>query len=68
MGHLIYDQTLQEVRALVEILDCDGSGDLDLREWKRFFTARRMSLSELGEGTFQASSMHESYNLMYHPP
>ena len=46
---MIFYISVQEVRALVEILDCDGSSDLDLHEWRRFFTARRISLSELGE-------------------
>ena len=32
----------------MEVLDVDGSEDLDLQEWTRFFTARRISLSEFG--------------------
>ncbi len=38
----------QEVRALVEILDVDFSNDLDIEEWSRFFSARRISISEFG--------------------
>jgi hypothetical protein len=39
----------QEARALVEILDVNGSSDLDISEWRRFYNARRISLSEFGE-------------------
>lgn len=49
---------MQEVRALVEILDVNGSNDLDLTEWNRFFYSRRISISEFGMG------MHYSNKLL----
>ena len=50
----------QEVRVLVEILDVNGSGDLDVAEWRRFYNSRRISLSEFGEFLFFSQQSNNS--------
>lgn len=47
-SYALLNLDFQEVRALVEILDVNGSGDLDVAEWRRFYNTRRISLSEFG--------------------